>query len=169
MTECVPPPWRAAAVTALRTHGEDETRRAAARFSRRLLPGDVVALHGELGTGKTRFVQGIAEGFGVTHRVTSPTFTLIQEYAGGRLPLFHFDLYRIDDPRELEEIGYEEYLFGEGVTCIEWAERMGDLLPDRYYRVMLRFGENDEDRLITIEKAEAASASGGRLEGGDRP
>ncbi|MGB9773439.1 MAG: tRNA (adenosine(37)-N6)-threonylcarbamoyltransferase complex ATPase subunit type 1 TsaE [Bacteroidota bacterium] len=147
----------------LLSHSEEETRRIASAFSNDLQPGDVVALYGQLGTGKTRFVQGIGEGLGITHHITSPSFTLIHEYRGGRLPLFHFDLYRIEDVSEFSETGYEEYLYDDGVTCIEWAERMEGLLPDgtksitvpcthRFFRVVMEYGESESERFITIEE-----------------
>ena len=99
--------------------------------------GSVLALSGELGAGKTCFVKGIAQGLGITEPITSPTFTLINEYRSGRLPLFHIDLYRLDSAAEAVAIGIEEYLNGNGVTVIEWAERIKDLLPERTRTIRL--------------------------------
>ncbi len=92
-------------------------------------PGMIITLNGEMGTGKTVFSQGLASGLGVTEHVNSPTFTIVQIYEGGRLPLYHFDVYRIGDIEEMEEIGYEDYFFGEGVCLIEWAGLIEELLP----------------------------------------
>lgn len=92
-------------------------------------PGDIFCLEGELGTGKTVFAKGLAEGLGITEPVLSPTFTIIREYDGGRIPLYHFDAYRIADPEEMYELGYEGYFFGDGVCLIEWASRIRELLP----------------------------------------
>ena len=110
----------------------EETRALGAALGRRLSAGDVVLLYGELGAGKTAFTQGLALGLGVPpeRRVASPTFTLVNEHLG-KYPLHHIDLYRIDDPGELEEIGLRDYLAGAGVTVIEWAEKLGHFLPDQ--------------------------------------
>ena len=97
-------------------------------FGRLAEAGDVICLTGDLGAGKTTFTKAFARGMGIEEHITSPTFTIIQEYPG-KIPLYHFDVYRIDDPLELEEIGYEEYFFGNGVTIIEWADMIKDLLP----------------------------------------
>ncbi len=115
------------------TRSPDETFELARSFAQELTPGAVLALNGELGAGKTRFVQGLAAGLGVpsTIYVRSPSFTIINEYRGGRLPLFHFDFYRLDEASELADLGLEEYLDGEGITVIEWADRFPDALPER--------------------------------------
>jgi tRNA threonylcarbamoyladenosine biosynthesis protein TsaE len=106
------------------TQSEDETAAAGRELAATLAAGDVVLLYGDLGAGKTAFVRGLAEGLGVSRdEVSSPTFTLIQEYRGGRLPLFHVDLYRIEDPREFDELGLDE-IAEDGVLAIEWAERL---------------------------------------------
>ena len=105
--------------------------------------GDVLALSGDLGTGKTALVKGIARGLGITRDVTSPTFTLVHEYAGGQLPLFHIDLYRLDNVEQALAIGIEDYLNGTGVTAIEWAEKIESLLPARTTRIRMKsVGEN---------------------------
>lgn len=93
-------------------------------------PGEIYLLHGDLGVGKTVFTKGFAEGLGITEPVTSPTFTLIQEYEEGRLPFYHFDVYRIGDVEEMYDLGYESYFFGDGVCLIEWASRIEEILPE---------------------------------------
>ncbi len=114
--------------------------------------GDVLALSGELGAGKTHFVKGLAAGLGATSAVTSPTFTLLHEYPGGRLPLYHFDFYRLDDADEALRIGLDEYLFGDGVCVIEWAEKFPALLPP--HTRWLRFTHRENDAR-TIEETPA--------------
>jgi tRNA threonylcarbamoyladenosine biosynthesis protein TsaE len=106
----------------------EETLELGRKMSLELKPGDVIALSGVLGAGKTCLVKGIALGLGIGEPVTSPTFTIIQEY-DGRIPLYHIDLYRITDPAELDDLGIEEYLHGDGVTVIEWPEKAASLLP----------------------------------------
>lgn len=113
-----------------------ETRQLGVFLGQRLQKGDVIGLMGDLGAGKTVFVQGLAEGLKVKDYVTSPTFTLINQYEGV-LPLYHFDVYRLDDSQEFLELGYEEYFYGEGVTVIEWAEKIKDFLPDCYLALYL--------------------------------
>ncbi|MBO4627183.1 MAG: tRNA (adenosine(37)-N6)-threonylcarbamoyltransferase complex ATPase subunit type 1 TsaE [Lachnospiraceae bacterium] len=115
--------------------------------------GSVVCLNGDLGVGKTVFAKGVAKGLGVTEPVSSPTFTIVQEYREGRIPLYHFDVYRIEDPDEMYEIGYEEYFYGDGVCLIEWAEQIRELIPETATQVTI---EKDLDkglgyRRITIE------------------
>ncbi len=111
------------------THSPDETGRLGEAFASLVRRGDIISLSGDLGAGKTRFVQGLAAGLGVKEHVTSPTFAIIKEYSTGRLPLYHFDVYRLDDPRELEGLGYEDYFFGDGVTVIEWGDKISNLIP----------------------------------------
>ncbi|MBM4143849.1 MAG: tRNA (adenosine(37)-N6)-threonylcarbamoyltransferase complex ATPase subunit type 1 TsaE [Lentisphaerae bacterium] len=127
-----------------------QTRAAAARLVRRLRGPAVIALHGDLGSGKTCFVQGLARALGVAAAVTSPTFTLVNEYRGKR-PLYHIDLYRIRHPNELFGIGFEEYLESDGITAIEWAERAGDLLPASAIHVRLTARAKPCEREICIE------------------
>ena len=121
----------------------DETISLARTLAATLRRGDVLALCGELGAGKTHFVKGLAAGLGTPSSVTSPTFTLIHEYPGGRLPLYHFDFYRLDDADEALRIGLDEYLFGDGVCVIEWAEKFPALLPP--HTRWLRFTHRTED------------------------
>lgn len=119
-------------------------------LGRQLAAGDVVCLVGDLGAGKTLLVQGIAAGLAVTDEVTSPTFTILQVYGGGRLPLHHFDLYRLDDPAELDDIGFAEYTGGDGVAVIEWADRFAAAMPDERLWVELREGGGESERVIEL-------------------
>ncbi len=136
------------------THSEAETEALARRLAQGLEPGEVLALEGDLGAGKTAFTRGLAQGLGYPGRVQSPTFTIVNEYEGGRLPLFHFDLYRLSTPEELFDIGWEDYLARGGVCAVEWSERGGDLLsPTR--RVTIARGETDSVRRIQIEEVAA--------------
>ena len=100
-------------------------------------PGTVISLVGDLGVGKTVFTQGLAKGLGITEPVNSPTFTIVQIYEGGRLPFYHFDVYRIGDVSEMDEIGYEDCFYGEGVCLIEWADLISEILPEKYTRVTI--------------------------------
>lgn len=137
--------------TPFTTHSPDETMEAARRLLD-LLDGDVVlALHGQLGSGKTCFVQGLALALGVTVPVTSPTFTLINEYTGQR-PLVHIDLYRVHSPEDLTSLGLDDYLGAEGVVAIEWAERAGDLLPASTVHIAFENTTNGNERLVSIKK-----------------
>jgi tRNA threonylcarbamoyladenosine biosynthesis protein TsaE len=125
------------------TRGVEETIAFGRRLAADLQRGDVLALSGELGAGKTALVKGIARGLGMTQEVTSPTFTLIHEYGGGRLSLFHVDLYRLESVAQVLAIGIEDYLNGSGVTVIEWAEKIESLLPERARRIRIEsLGEN---------------------------
>ncbi len=119
------------------SHSAEETIAFGRQLAGSLRAGDVLALTGDLGAGKTCLVQGLAAGLNITHAVTSPTFTLIHEYRGGRLPLAHIDLYRLATASEAVNIGIEEYLSGAGVTVIEWAERIESLLPVQTKRIRL--------------------------------
>ena len=114
----------------IETSSPEETFQIGKQMGKEALPGQVYCINGDLGVGKTVFTQGVAEGLGIMDSVNSPTFTIIQEYTDGRLPLYHFDVYRIGDIEEMEEIGYEEYFLGEGVCLIEWAELIRELLPE---------------------------------------
>jgi len=127
----------------------DETREIARDLALRLSGGAIVALYGELGSGKTCFVQGIARALDVGQPVTSPTFTMVNEYAGSR-PLYHVDLYRLNDPDEMFALGFEEYLDSDGITAVEWAERAGDLIPADALHVHMSLGSAPDERLIRI-------------------
>ena len=125
----------------------DQTRIIAADFARTLIAGSVVKLVGDLGSGKTEFVKGLATGLNCANVVTSPTFTLIHEYRGGRLPLFHMDLYRLDHESELDEIGFEDYLRAGGICAVEWADKFADRMPDDSAEVVLTILENNTRRI----------------------
>lgn len=127
-----------------------ETRKLAARLARRLQPGTVVALFGGLGSGKTCFVQGLAAALGVRGPVASPSFTFVHEYAG-RVPLYHMDLYRLGGAEDLNDLDWDEYLEGRGITVVEWAERARDRLPRTCVRVRLEPGCQPNERRVTIE------------------
>lgn len=135
----------------IKTSSSDATARIGEKLGVLLRAGDVVCLSGDLGAGKTRFTQGLAVGLGVAGPVTSPTFTIVNEYPQGRLPLYHMDVYRLNDPQEMEDIGYEEYFYSTGVTVIEWAERVIELLPvERLDVVINRSPEGENIRSITL-------------------
>lgn len=133
-----------------------ETEALGAALAGRLKPGAVVAFSGDLGAGKTAFVRGMARGLDICERVTSPTFTIVNEYEGGRLPLFHFDMYRLSSSDELFDIGWEDYLVRGGVCAVEWSENVSDALEGDCIRVDIRRGAHDNQRLIRIEGGDAA-------------
>ena len=128
----------------------EETKRLAAEFAGKLKRGETVALFGDVGAGKTHFVQGMAEKLCPGAHVTSPTFTIVNEYDGGRLPLFHFDMYRLGSADELFEIGWEDYLGRGGVCAVEWSENVAEALEGDCVRVDIRRGANDGQRFITM-------------------
>jgi tRNA threonylcarbamoyladenosine biosynthesis protein TsaE len=133
------------------TNSPEETHRVARNLLATLKPGAVLALHGELGAGKTCFVQGLARALGVHRAVTSPTFTLINEYAAP-LRLYHIDLYRIHSPQEALGLGLDEYVHGDGITAIEWAERVAELLPPHTIHIRFRPGARPDERTIEISR-----------------
>ena len=112
------------------SNSPDETEAFGRRFAENLKTGDVVALTGGLGSGKTQFVKGLAAGLGAATAATSPTFTLIHEYSGGGLPVYHFDFFRVEDRQSAERLGLDDYFFGDGVSVIEWADKFPDLIPE---------------------------------------
>lgn len=132
------------------SNSPEETEAVGEALAPRLTPGCVVAFTGDLGAGKTAFVRGVARGLGIAQRVTSPTFTIVNEYEGGRLPLFHFDMYRLGNSDALFDIGWEDYLARGGVCCVEWSENVADALEGNCIRVDIRRGEGDDERVITI-------------------
>ena len=132
------------------THTEAETARLGEDLSLSLAAGDVVACYGDLGSGKTRFIQGVCRGLGVREHVASPTFTIVNEYAALRGPVFHFDFYRIRTTAEILDIGFEEYLAGSGICLIEWAEKAEELLPPRRVEVRLELGADENTRMVAI-------------------
>lgn len=108
------------------------------KIGQELQPGEVLCLYGDLGVGKTVFTQGLAAGLEIEDAIQSPTFTIVREYEEGRLPFYHFDVYRIGDIEEMDEIGYEEYVYGQGVCLIEWANLIEEILPDHYKKIEIR-------------------------------
>ena len=126
---------------------EEETKKFGFKIAKNLCGGDVLALIGDLGTGKTALTSYIAAGLGITRRVNSPTFTIVKEYTEGRLPLYHFDVYRVSDPEELFNIGIEEYFFGQGVCIVEWADLIEEILPEDTKYIYLEYGKNEGERV----------------------
>jgi tRNA threonylcarbamoyladenosine biosynthesis protein TsaE len=120
----------------IKVHSVEEMEELGERVGSLLGPGDVVILTGELGSGKTAFCRGLGRGLGVSATITSPSFTLINEYEG-RIPFYHLDVYRLDGPSDLEELGYEDYFYGEGVAAVEWGDKVRVLLPEEYLEVRL--------------------------------
>jgi len=114
----------------IETNSAEETFRLGEKLGHLAIPGQIYTLNGDLGVGKTVFTQGVASGLGIKEPVNSPTFTIVQEYEDGRMPFYHFDVYRIGDLEEMEEIGYDDYFFGNGICLIEWAELIQELLPE---------------------------------------
>ena len=132
----------------LLSHSEQETKEIGEKIAKKLKEGDVIALNGDLGAGKTAFAKGIAKGLGIKEFITSPTFTIVNEYIG-KIPLYHFDVYRINHISEMDEIGTEEYLYGEGVCVIEWADLIKDLLPEHTVDIRI-FRIDDVSRRIEV-------------------
>lgn len=134
----------------------EDTFRAGEQLAKEARPGDIYTLDGDLGVGKTIFTKGMARGLGIEEPVTSPTFTILQEYESGRLPLYHFDVYRIGDPEEMEEIGYEDYFYGQGICLIEWAGLVEELIPEEAVRVSIEkdLEKGLDYRRIRIERGE---------------
>ena len=135
---------------------EEQTLAAGREFAKGLRAGDVVAVYGELGSGKTRFIKGICEGLGVKGHVVSPTFTIVTEYDSSAGSIYHFDFYRLQSTRELREIGFDEYLNGEGICVIEWADRVQEFLPERRFDIHLQYGRTTDERTISIEQTQEA-------------
>ena len=136
------------------THSADETQALGQKLASRLAPGDVIAYFGDLGAGKTAFTRGLAQGLGITDPVTSPTYTIVNEYLSGRIPLFHFDMYRLGGEDELFDIGWEDYLTRGGVCAVEWSEQVSGALPEDAVWVDIARGDNENDRIITITGGE---------------
>ena len=130
------------------THSADETQALGQKLASRLAPGDVIAYFGDLGAGKTAFTRGLAQGLGITDPVTSPTYTIVNEYLGGRLPLFHFDMYRLSSADDLFDIGWEDYLDRGGVCAVEWSENVTEAMDGAVSVTIDVLGENT--RRITI-------------------
>ena len=121
----------------IETNNAAETFALGQKLGSQALPGQIYTLIGDLGVGKTVFTQGMANGLGITEPINSPTFTIIQEYEEGRLPFYHFDVYRIGDIEEMEEIGYDDYFFGQGICLIEWADLIEEILPEKLIKVTI--------------------------------
>ncbi|MDO5325753.1 MAG: tRNA (adenosine(37)-N6)-threonylcarbamoyltransferase complex ATPase subunit type 1 TsaE [Clostridia bacterium] len=134
----------------IETHSAEETRTLGARLAKMLTPGDIVLLQGELGAGKSELARGVARGLGITGPVPSPSFTILNAYDEGSLPFYHFDWYRIDDPEEIAEMGFEEQLHGDGVSLIEWSEKAEEFLPERVLNVRIHT-VNENTRQIYFE------------------
>ena len=142
------------------THSADETQALGQRLAKRLLPGDVIAYFGDLGAGKTALTRGIAQGLGVTDLVTSPTYTIVNEYLTGRIPLVHFDMYRLGSSDELFDIGWEDYLARGGVCAVEWSENVEDALRDAIHITIEKDPLEPDTRRITIEGGSRFEAAG---------
>lgn len=138
------------------TNSPEETEKIGAAVGRIIPAGTVLAYRGDLGAGKTAFTRGLARGLGFTEAVTSPTYTIVNEYLGGRLPLFHFDMYRLSSADDLFDIGWEDYLSRGGVCAVEWSEQVADALPEgTVYVTLTRHPEHDGWRSITVEGGSA--------------
>ena len=140
----------------IETNSAEETYQLGKQMGEKAGAGEIYCLDGDLGTGKTVFTQGFAAGLGVEGPVNSPTFTILQQYDSGRLPLYHFDVYRIGDVEEMDEIGYEECFYGEGVTLIEWSSLIREILPDQVIRIPIEkdLEKGFDYRRITVEGKE---------------
>ena len=135
--------------TVYETFSPEETADLGLRLGQHAQPGEVYTLVGNLGVGKTVLTQGIARGLGIQEAICSPTFTIVQVYEEGRLPFYHFDVYRIGDVEEMEEIGYEDYFYGEGLTMIEWANLIEEILPEHYKEITI---EKDLEKGLDYRK-----------------
>ena len=137
----------------IETFSPEETFRIGEEIGQKACPGDVYTLIGDLGVGKTLFTQGVAKGLEIEEAISSPTFTIVQVYEEGRLPFYHFDVYRIGDVDEMDEVGYEDYVYGDGVSMIEWADLIEEILPEKYTRVTIEkdLSKGVDYRRITIE------------------
>ena len=137
----------------IETHSEQETWEVGKKLAAQAKPGQIFALIGDLGVGKTIFTKGMAAGLGISEPVNSPTFTIVQVYEEGRLPFYHFDVYRIGDIEEMEEIGYDDYFFGNGICLIEWAELIEEILPDNVISITIEkdLTQGFDYRKITVD------------------
>lgn len=138
----------------IETRSPEETYRFGVKLGREAKAGEVYTLVGDLGVGKTLFTQGFAEGLEIKEPISSPTFTIVQEYEGGRLPFYHFDVYRIGDVEEMDEIGFDDYVSGEGVSLIEWANLIEEILPEKRAEICIEkdLEQGFEYRRITVER-----------------
>ena len=124
-------------MTKIYSESEEQTELFAQKIAGKLMPGAILILNGEMGSGKSVFARGIIHGLGYSGTVTSPTFTLMNTYEGGVLPVYHFDLYRLNAPEQLYDIGYDEFLYGSGISLIEWAQRMENLYPEQHIAISI--------------------------------
>ena len=140
----------------IETRSPEETFQLGEELGRKAVPGQVFTLTGDLGVGKTVFTQGLAKGLGIEEPVNSPTFTIVQVYEEGRLPFYHFDVYRIGDVEEMEEVGFDDYVMGEGVSLIEWADLIEEILPEKHTEIRIEkdLEQGFDYRKITVEKLE---------------
>ena len=130
------------------THSPEETELLGETLAKKLMGGEILAYRGDLGAGKTAFTRGLARGLGISDRVTSPTYTIVNEYEGGRLPLFHFDMYRLDSADDLFDIGWEDYLLRGGICAVEWSENVPEAMADAITVEIRKISENDRQILI---------------------
>lgn len=144
------PPYLSHRSLEMESRSPEETRRLAVALSPLLRPGDVVALGGDLGAGKTTFVQGLAVGLGIMERVTSPTFILLREYVSGRYPLIHMDVYRLDRMQEVVDLGYDEFLDPSYIVVVEWGDMVAPLLPKEHLGIEMRYGTSETMREIVL-------------------
>ncbi len=140
----------------IETNSPEETFRVGKELGEKAYAGQVFTLTGDLGVGKTVFTQGLAKGLGIEEPVNSPTFTIVQEYDGGRLPFYHFDVYRIGDVEEMEEVGFDDYVMGEGVSLIEWADLISEILPEKRTEILIEkdLERGFDYRRITVAQSE---------------
>ena len=136
---------------------EKDTFELGIKIGKEANPGDVYTLIGDLGVGKTALTKGVATGLEITEPISSPTFTIVQVYDEGRIPFYHFDVYRIGDVEEMDEIGYEDYFYGDGVTFVEWANLIEEILPNKYRRITIEkdLEKGFDYRKITIEEIDS--------------
>ena len=141
-------------MTVYESFSEEMTFEIGNKLGEKADKGEIICLEGDLGVGKTVFTKGFAEGLNIEENIDSPTFTIVQEYTEGRLPLYHFDVYRIGDISEMDEIGYEDYFFGEGVCLIEWASRIKELIPESAIRITIEkdLSRGFEYRRVVVEE-----------------
>lgn len=144
-------------VTVIESHSAEDTFALGRRLGESARPSEVYTLVGDLGVGKTVFTQGVAAGLGITEPVNSPTFTIVQVYEEGRIPFYHFDVYRIGDVEEMDEIGYEDCFYGEGICLIEWANLIEEILPEHYGRITIEkdLEKGFDYRRITFEEVDS--------------
>lgn len=132
------------------THSEEETIEIGKKIANNLKIGDIVAMKGNLGAGKTTLTKSIAKNLDIQEYVTSPTFNIINEYYG-KFPVYHFDVYRIENPEDIYELGFEEYFYGQGICIIEWADMIKHLIPEESIWIEIDYGKNETERIITIK------------------